>query len=372
VLILSFRLKPVARTPGIKIDLVGVVLSAAAIAAILFGFNNINSWGLVLAKSAAPFDLLGLSPAPFLIALGVLFGQAFFAWSQKRVETQKTPLLALEVLDSTEERAAVYAFLVAGGLGPAVAFLIPLYIQIVQDRSPLFTSVAILPYALSIAAAAILTVRLYDRLTPRRLGVISFVLVALGLLLVAATVSNDWGTLPVIVGLIIVGLGEGTLLTLLFNVLVSASPKELAGDVGALRGVVNNVSSALGTALGGVVAVGLLGVMITTAFNQSNLPSALEREINFDNINFVSNEQLETVLATTSTTPEQVAEAVRINEDARIRSLRAAFLILAAISLLAIFPATQLPNYLPAEVPEAQTEPQPKPKARRKKAAPAA
>jgi hypothetical protein len=78
------------------------------------------------------------------------------------------------------------------------------------------------------------------------------------------------------------------------------------------------------------------------------------------------------VLATTSTTPEQVAEAVRINEDARIRSLRAAFLILAAISLLAIFPATQLPNYLPAEVPEAQTEPQPKPKARRKKAAPAA
>jgi MFS family permease len=372
VLILSFRLKPVARTPGIKIDLVGVVLSAAAIAAILFGFNNINSWGLVLAKSAAPFDLLGLSPAPFLIALGVLFGQAFFAWSQKRVETQKTPLLALEVLDSTEERAAVYAFLVAGGLGPAVAFLIPLYIQIVQDRSPLFTSVAILPYALSIAAAAILTVRLYDRLTPRRLGVISFVLVALGLLLVAATVSNDWGTLPVIVGLIIVGLGEGTLLTLLFNVLVSASPKELAGDVGALRGVVNNVSSALGTALGGVVAVGLLGVMITTAFNQSNLPSALEREINFDNINFVSNEQLETVLATTSTTPEQVAEAVRINEDARIRSLRAAFLILAAISLLAIFPATQLPNYLPAEVPEAQPEPQPKPKARRKKAAPAA
>ena len=65
----------------------------------------------------------------------------------------------------------------------------------------------------------------------------------------------DWGTLMVIIGLVIAGIGEGTMLTLLFNVLVSASPKEFAGDVGALRGVVNNVSSALGAAFAGVVAV---------------------------------------------------------------------------------------------------------------------
>ena len=76
--------------------------------------------------------------------------------------------------------------------------------------------------------------------------------------------SDDWGTPAVIFGLIMVGLGEGALLTLLFNVLVSASPKELAGDVGALRGVANNLSTALGTAFAGVVAVGLLGLFIIT------------------------------------------------------------------------------------------------------------
>ena len=97
------------------------------------------------------------------------------------MRNKKTPLLALEVLDSPEERNAVIAFLVAGGLGAAVSFLIPLYIQIVQDRTPFFTSVAIVPYAIAVAAAAILSVRLYGRLTPRRLGVISFVLVAAGM-----------------------------------------------------------------------------------------------------------------------------------------------------------------------------------------------
>jgi MFS family permease len=350
VFILSFRLKPIHRTTGIRIDFVGVVLSALAIASILFGFNNLNAWGLVTAKEAAPLSLLGLSPAPFLIALGIVFGQAFFSWSERRVARQQTPLLALEVLDSAEERAAVITFLVAGGLGSVIAFLIPLYIQIVQDRTPLFTSVAIVPYALAVAAAAILSVRLYDRLSPRRLGVISFSLVTIGSVLLAFTVGNEWTTPAVILGLLIVGLGEGTMLTLLFNVLVSASPKELAGDVGALRGVVNNVSSALGAAFSSVVAVGLLSLFIVSAFNQSNLPEALRYEINFDKIDFVSNDQLKTVLGQTSAAPDEVDEAVLINAAARLRALKATFLILAALSLLSIFPSLRLPGYTPGEL----------------------
>ncbi len=350
VFVLSFRLKPIPRTPGIRIDFVGVVLSALAIACILFGFNNLNSWGLVAAKEAAPISLFGLSPAPFLIALGIVFGQAFFVWSERRVADKKTPLLALEVINSTEQRAAVGAFLVAGGIGSVVAFIIPLYIQIVQDQTPLFTSVAIVPYALAVAAAAILSVRLYDRLAPRRLGVISFSLVAAGSTLLAFTVGNEWTTPVVILGLIILGLGEGAMLTLLFNVLVSSSPKDLAGDVGALRGVVNNVSSALGAAFASVVAVGLLSLFIVSAFNQSNLPEILRYEINFDKIDFVTNDQLKAVLEQTSATPAEVDEAVLINASARLRALKATFLILAALSLLSIFPSLRLPGYTPVEL----------------------
>lgn len=370
VLILSFRLKPVPRQGGIQIDFVGFVLSAAAIALILFAFNNLTTWGLVMAKPEAPFNVLGVSPAPILLAAGVMLGQAFFAWSELRVYRQQTPLLAMEVLDTPEERNAVLAFLVAGGLGSAVSFLIPLYIQIVQNRTPLFTSVAIVPYALTVAASAILSVRLYDRLSPRWLGISTFVLNAVGLMLVAGTISNDWGTPMVILGLIIMGLGEGAMLTLLFNVLVSASPKELAGDVGALRGVVNNVSSALGAAFASVVAVGLLGVILAASVNASGLARSINLS-NFDRIDFVSNDQLKDVLATTALTPEQVDEAVRINEDARLRALRSSFVLLAIICLLAIFPAAGLPKYTPKEVPP-EAPPEPTTKPRRKRAAPAA
>src|SRR5262245_42810873 len=350
VLILSFRLKSIPRQRGIKIDVVGVVLSAAAIALILFGFNNLQKWGSLVAKDAAPFAVLRVSPAPILILFGIVLAQAFFAWSHRRVAAHKQPLLATEVLDSVEEKSAVIAFLVAGSIALAVGFLIPLYVQIVQVRTPLFSAVAILPYSATIAAAGVLSVRLYDRFSPRRLGVASFILIAIGLVIVAFAVGHSWSNVPVILGLLLVGIGEGTLLTLLFNVLVSASPKQLAGDVGALRGVANNVSNALGAACASVLAVGLLSVFLASGFSRSELPPELKFVALFDNVDFVTNHELRSVLGGTSATPDQVEEAVAINESARLRALRASFLIVGGISLLSIFPAARLPKYVPGEL----------------------
>lgn len=350
VLVLSFRLAPVPRNHGIKIDFAGVLLSALAIALILLTFNNINEWGLVWANPGAPISIFGLSPVLPLLVLGVFVGWGFFAWSHKRVAKKQTPLLALEVIDSRTEKNAVIAFLVAGALGTAVSFLIPIYIQFVQDRTPLQTAIAIVPYTFAVAIAAITTVRLYDRVTPRQLGIICFVLIAIGSAFVGLSILNDWGTPFVIAGLVVLGLGEGTMLTLLFNVLVSESPKRLAGDVGALRGVANNVSSALGAAFASVVAVALLGTFIVSGFYQSALPPALQTEINFNQVDFVSNEQLREVLGQTSATPAQVDEVVRINEEARLRALKTTFMLLAVISLLAIFPALGLPKYAPGSI----------------------
>jgi MFS family permease len=347
VIFISFRLQSVPRQRGVKIDLTGAVLAATTIALISFGFNNLNSWGLVLAKPAAPFSPAGLSPAPFMVVIGLVMGQAFFAWTQRRVTEGRTPLLSLEVLDSTPKRATIHVFLIIGGLGPAVSFLIPLYIQIIQDRSTLFTAVAVIPYSAAIAASAMLIVRLYDWLSPRMIGVLAFVLVAVGLTLLGFTVHNDWGTPAVIGGLILTGLGEGSLLTLLFNLMVALSRRELAGDVGALRGVANNLSTALGTGFASVVAVALLGLFVTTALKRSAIPDSLKGEVDLDKVNFITNTHLHDVMAKTSATPQQVDEAVSINEEARLHALKASFLILAAISLLAIFPVVALPKHNP-------------------------
>jgi len=85
-------------------------------------------------------------------------------------------------------------------------------------------------------------------------------------------------------------------------------------------------------------------------FRSSNLPPSLKTEINFDNVDFVSNDQLKAVLARTSASPQQVDEAVLINAEARLRALKATFILIAGISLLAIFPAMGLPKYAPGKL----------------------
>ena len=75
VLLLSFRLKSPARQPHIRIDFVGAALAAVAIILMSFGFNYLNTWGAVTAKADAPFSIVGLSPAPFMILIGVVVAQ---------------------------------------------------------------------------------------------------------------------------------------------------------------------------------------------------------------------------------------------------------------------------------------------------------
>jgi len=350
--LLSFRLKRDHGRPDVQIDIAGVVLAASAIIFISFGFNNLNRWGVLLATPNAPFDMLGLSPAPIMIVLGIVLGQAFLMWTHRRQAAGKTPLLALDVIDSPQERSAVYGLFVVVALEAGLNFSVPLYIQIVQGRSPLATAIAMMPFNLTVFFAAMLIVNVYDRLTPRQIGRYGFALCTIGLLWLAFVVRNDWSEIPVLFGLVLFGIGQGSLVTLLFNVLVTSSPKELAGDVGSLRGTAQNLAAAVGTAVAGALLVGLLSsIALGKIASSPVLPMEIQAEVNLDNITFVSNDRLRTVMESTTATPEQVEEAVRINTEARLRALKIGLLIMAALALLAIIPAGRLPNYRPGEIP---------------------
>ena len=352
VFLLSFRLKPDQGRPEVQIDIVGVVLAAAAIILISFGFNNLNRWGLGVARPGAPFDILGLSPAVPMIVIGVALLQSFLVWTRRRQEAGKTPLLDLSVIELREERAAVYAMFSVVALEAGLNFSVPLYIQIIQGRTPIETAIAMLPFNLSVFFSAMLIVRLYQSLTPRQIGRLGFITCTVALLWLAFVVHNDWSAVAVLVGLVVFGIGQGSLVTLVFNVLVTASPKELAGDVGSLRGTANNLAAAVGTAVVGALLVGLLSATILRGIAENPLlPPEIQSQIDLDSINFVSNDRLLGIMQRTTATPEQVSEAVRVNTDARLSALRLGLLLMAGLALLAIIPAGRLPGYRPGEIP---------------------
>lgn len=343
---LSNKLETHESHANVSIDGVGVALIGVGILLVSVGANNLSRWGVLLASPVAPFSVLDMSPASIMILCGIFLIQGFVAWSRNKEKRGGTPLLSLQVLDTPSERAALFCLFVISALQSAIMFLIPLYMQVVQGRSSLETAIAVIPFSVASVTAAVLVVRLYDRMSPARIGRWGFIIAAIGIGLLASVIRNDWGDIMVVTGMAVTGLGEGALMTLVFNVMVSASPKSLAGDVGSLRGAGNNLASAVGTAAAGALVVGLLGATVHRDLaHNANLPNELKAQVNLDAVPFVSNDRLQRVLSQTTATPQEVEEAVRINTFARLISLKVTFFTLAGIALLGVFPAGALPGY---------------------------
>ena len=356
-LLLSFGVKKVPAQRDLKIDWTGAILAAVAIILLSFGFSGLNSWGLWEATAQAPFDVLGISPAPILIILGIVVGQVFFVWIARRQRQHRSRIFDLRVLATSTELAITACMAIMLFVGTAANFLIPLYMQVVQGLSGIQTSFSIIPYTISIFLASTFVAYLYKVAPPRVLGSVGFVVVAGALTLIAFTIRGDWGQTFIVIGLILLGLGQGSIVALVFNTLLSSAPKQLAGDVGAWRGLVHNLSGSIGIAVASAFAVGILAsTLAASAEEHPEISPELISQVNINEADFLTNAQLEAVLAETTATDAEVDAAIAINEEARLHALKVSLLGLAGLALLAIVPATRMPGRIAGELPE-QLEP---------------
>ena len=320
-----------------------VVVAVFAASALLMIFAP--SVGYVITAQA----LAGASAAIIVPSLVALIAENYHGRQQET---------AIGSLGSARALAGVSAFLIGGTLATLVGwrqvFVVVLVLQIVQGRTPFDTSLAMLPFNLTVFFAAMVVVRFYRRFPPRTIGMFAFGLTTIALVWLAFVVTNNWETLPTILGLFVFGVGQGALVTLVFNVLVTASPKTLAGDVGSVRGTTQNLASAVGTAVAGALLVGILSFNVVSALaDHPELSPELVSQIDLDSVNFVSNDRLKTVLEEqTDASEAEVDAAVALNEEARLSALKLGLLLLGGLSAIAIVPASRLPRFRPGEIPE--------------------
>lgn len=78
----------------------------------------------------------------------------------------------------------------------------------------------------------------------------------------------------------------------------------------------------------------LIGLLSTNVMRDLTdnpiIPQELKKQVGLDNITFVSNDRLFETLSATTAAPYQVAEALSINTEARLRSLKVCLLAMAA------------------------------------------
>jgi predicted MFS family arabinose efflux permease len=344
-LILSTRFERMNGDASIRVDIGGLALSLAGTICVAMGFNSSARWGILGATPHAPLSLAGFSPSLLLIAVGLALFFWFFKQTAAR-EARKLPVLvSLEVFRQRGQKPALVSLHATELVGSALLFLVPLYIQVVQGRSGLQTSVAMAPYQLAVFAAAVMVVTLYARFSARGLASAGFLLMAAGLLTLAFVMRNVWGDFAVVTALLVGGAGQGALMSVLTNTLVNGTPAAHAGDAGAMRGAVINLSAGVGTALAAAISVAFLATGIDQKLDGHPLAQTqFVNRLDLTEVRFLSNDELLAVAERHGATPEEAADAAMINEAARLKALKYSFFCLALIAVLPIGVAFFLPR----------------------------
>jgi len=243
VLVAVLLLVPESSDPSRpRIDLVGAVLSSAGLIALVFTIIELPEAGIetvTIASGALTVVLLGC-----------------FIWWERRAERPLLPMgLFRERLFST---AIIVVALVYFALMGAMFFL-PQFLQLVQGMSPLQSGLAILPGALGLLFASVLSPRLAEPWGARRtivtgLGVVTASLIAMSMLTAQTGYSFTGLTLAG------VGLGLGLALPQATNGVLASVPRERAGMGSAVNDMMGE--------LGGSFGVAILGAVLSVFYRQ--------------------------------------------------------------------------------------------------------
>jgi MFS family permease len=280
ILVLGRRIDdPVPPDPTSPFDTVGAILSAAGLIILVMGIlaadNNLVLMGVLLAVAAL-----------------VLAG--FFVYVRARERAHEEALLPTALFRNRTSNLALVTQNVQWLVLLGTSFTVSAYLQVVRGYNAVETGVIFTAATGGILVSSLAAERLAKKYQQRTLIMAGFVGTIAGIGLLLAMVAGSpsvWAFAP---GLLLIGLGVGIMLTPSVNVVQSAFPENLQGEISGLSRSVSNLGSSLGTAIAGTIlvsgltnraygaamivlgAIGLLG-LVTAVFLPATRPQTAHR-----------------------------------------------------------------------------------------------
>ena len=352
ILALSRRMADSPAVPGVRLDPVGTLLSAAGLGMVVYGVIRSGTWGFVQPKADAP-QWLGLSPVVWLLLGGGSVLALFVLWEGRQRRLGRAALVDPRMLRVPRLQAGLTSFFFQFLLQSGLFFVIPLFLSVALGLSAVATGVRLLPLSVTLLAAAVGVPRLFPHGSPRRIVRAGFALLLLGIVTLLAALDAGAGAEVVTGPLLLAGLGIGTLASQLGAVTVSSVPDSQSGEVGGVQNTVTNLGASIGTALSGAI---LIAVLTTTFLGSVAANPAVPQELSSRaqvelsaGIPFVSDADLDATLEKADVPPATAQAIVDANASSRINGLRAALAVLALIALVAVALTRRLPTVQPGD-----------------------
>ena len=231
---------PVPPDPARPFDIVGAVLSAAGLV-VLVG-------GILAADQNVVLMLV-------LIIAGAVILAGFFVWISRRERAGKEALLSTGLFRNRISNLALVTQNVQWQVLLGTSFVVSVYLQTVRHYNAIQTGVIFTAATVGILLSSLAAGRLARRFQQRTLILAGFVITIIGIIVLLVQVKGHpsaWYFAP---GLFLIGTGVGVMLTPSVNVVQSAFPEKLQGEISGLSRSVSNLGSSIGTAVAGTILV---------------------------------------------------------------------------------------------------------------------
>ena len=230
--------------PHRRFDIVGAILSAVGLVVLVGGIMaaDKNVWLMVA-----------------LIAAGALILAGFFVWVRSRERAGKEALLSTGLFRNRVSNLALITQNVQWQVLLGSSFVVSAYLQVVRKYSAIQTGVIFTAATVGILLSSLAAGPLAKRFQQRTLIVAGFVVAIAGIIVLLVMVRGHPGAWYFAPGLFLIGTGVGVMLTPSVNVVQSAFPENLQGEISGLSRSVSNLGSSIGTAIAGTILVAGLG-----------------------------------------------------------------------------------------------------------------
>ncbi|MGY1631040.1 MFS transporter [Geodermatophilus sp. SYSU D01186] len=228
-----------------RLDVPGALTLVSGLLALVFGIEAIRSAGWT-----APRTWLALAAAAILLAV--------FARLERRAADPLVPPSTWRM------RSLVSASAVMAGVTGVVVgaiFLTSLYLQEIVGSSPLVAGLQFLPLATAITLAAAAASKVIGHLGARTLILGGLVVMAAGVLLLAAGAGGTSYAADVLPGFLLVGAGVGPM----FVAIAVAAMSDVPGEKSGLASGLMMTGHEIGAALGVAALTAVAGTLATSA-----------------------------------------------------------------------------------------------------------
>lgn len=258
-LVIHLRFVPETERSPRRLDVVGLVLVAAALLAFVYGVS----------QSQRGFTAHAVIP----LVVGVVAAVAFLL----RERSTSDPALDLRIFSSGRFNAAITAGATFNFLTGGSTILFAYYLVTVRGESPALLGLLLIPATLLQAVAATSSGRLAVRFGDRTVLIGGLLLLLAGLL-VLATVHERSSMLLFFAAVALNAVGGAVVQTPQSTIMMSSTPVDLGGSVSAVKSAVGQAAYSLGPALFALVGTTLFIHDATAKLAGTGITEAEARE----------------------------------------------------------------------------------------------